>query len=218
MRQLTVMLAVLMVIMVVIFGSTGNEPVTTYLTQSMFQGQTVFLNDATQGFVNDEPAQVVHTGFVYVDKFQVTSVSTFGSTQTILAGHNVGGSLGKPSFLFEEIQSKQYNIGENMTIGNVALDYDGSFKTDMGYELYVYKYDNLSVGVSHQDFSVIETQSGAFVLLRQEAGTVTVSEIEEPFSIGMKEMGFLVSILVFVAIIAYWFVTFKKQDWNYRKV
>ena len=95
MRQLSVMLTVIMVIMVVIFGSTGREPVSSYLTQTMFQGQTVFLNDAEEGFVNDEPAQVVHTGFVYVDRFQVTGVSLFGTTQTIRADHSVGGSLGK---------------------------------------------------------------------------------------------------------------------------
>ena len=218
-RQLTVMLTVIMVIMVVIFGSTGKEPVTSYLTQTMFQGQTVFLNDATEGFVNGEPAQVVHTGFVYVDKFQVTGVNLIGTIQTVRADHSVGGSLGKPGFLFDEIKSEEYEVGENMTLGNVILNYNNSFRTDQGYEMYVYSHENISVGVSYQDFSIIETEDNSFILLRQESGTVTVSEIEEPFNLGWKEIGFLASILVFTTIVAYWFVTFKKDwNWNYRKV
>lgn len=212
MRAITVNLSVIAVIMVVIFSSSNAE-VTGYLSQSVYQGQTVFLNNEVDGFINNEQAPIVHTGLVYTDSFVVRDITLVNGIDTVLVDHSVGGTFGKPTYKFTNITSLNYELQENLTLDDWYLSYEGSFETEDGLEMYVYNYGNLSVGITEDDFSIIQ-DDGRSLLLQQSGNVVTVAEIEEPFQVGVTEILFLFSILVVVSIVAYWYMRGKTQDWE----
>ena len=212
MKQITVMLTVLVMILTVIFSSSGASTYATYQSQTIFQGQTVFLNAEDEGYVNDEPAQVIHTGIVYANSFQIRDVLLLNSVNTIVADHSTSGGIGKPQYLFTNISSDVFELQQDVEFEGWDLAYNTAFETDEGDYMYVYKYGNTSVGVSENDFSIIE-DGGKYLLLQQSASTLTVAEIEEPFKLGITEIVSLSLILVVIAIIAYWSSKYFK-DWR----
>jgi hypothetical protein len=212
MKQMTVLLGFLVMILVVILSSAGAQDSMGYLSNTVYQGQSVFLNNAEEGFVNDQPAAIVHTGLVYADSFKVRDVTLMNSMSTIVVDHSSGGSLGTPSYIFTNITSASQNLGEDVSLEDWDLTYETTYNQTDGSKMYVYKYGNLSVGVSDTDFSIIES-NGRFLLLQQAGGSLSAAEIEEPFAMSEVEIISLALILVVVAIIAYWYAKFSK-DWR----
>lgn len=211
MRQLTVMLGVITLIMVVIFarGTVNSEQ---YLGQSMFKGHSLFIEDAQDAYINDEPALIVHTGLTYVDFFEVSDVNTLNNQSSLFLSHSIGGALGESSYRFKSTLIDKFGLEENLTVDDMDVEYLGNVLKEDGTILYAYNFNNLTVGVSVEDFSVVEND-GHYFLLTQTMDSVDVNEIGEPFNIETKHIMFLVSMIVVVGIIAYWSIG-KYRDWD----
>ena len=214
MRQLYVHLITLAIILTVIFAS-GNENVSGYLTQDIFKGQTVFVQDQETAYINDEYTQVVHTGLTWTDAFSIEEVIDLNGTEYLLLDHSVSGGFGKPSYTFSNISSASAGLEENITLGVWEIDYVGSYIHEDRDTLYLYQYSNLTVALSQDDFAIIQIGNSS-VLLQQTLDTVTAHEIETPFSIGVEEIGGLLAILGITAIIGYWVYTRKLGGFGYE--
>jgi len=211
MKAVTVNLSVIAIILLVIFAS-GNQGVAGYLSQSIYQGQSVFVQDEETAFINDEYASVMHTGFTYTDGFSIREIVDLNGTDYVFLDHSVKGVFDKPSYRFTNITGTAVELQDDISFDDWELTYVGSFTDDDGLTMYIYAYENLTVAISTDDFAVVQND-GRSLLVQQLEGTIIASEIEEPFSIGMHNIAFLISFLIVIGIVAYWIFK-KREDWR----
>ncbi len=213
MRQMMVLLTVLVMILMVILSSASASESLDYLSNTVYQGQSVYLDNEELAYVNDEPARVIHTGMVFSDSFEIKDVMLLNEMNTVVADHTTGGNLGTPTYLFTNITSTTQELGTDLELDDWDVQFDTTFEKDDGTLVSVYMLDNVSVGVSETDYSLVES-NGRFLLLQQSMGELTAAEIEEPFALSEVELISLGMILVVVAIIAYWYNK-TKVDWRF---
>jgi hypothetical protein len=212
MRQITVMLGILVVLMLVIFSSTGAQQFSTYMSQSVFQGQTVFLTNEMDATVNNESAVVVHTGMVFTHAFEIREIVDDDGNKTMIVDHSTGGNLGKPEYVFTTIANQSYVLQEDADFGEWVFTYYDTIQTKDGRTLYIYDFKGVKLGVNDLDYCVIE-ESGRYVVLKQTANTLSVTEIEPPFDMGYVDIFSLGLMVVLIAIVAYWYARTQK-DWK----
>lgn len=201
MRQLTVNLTVVAVILLVIFSS-GNQNVTAYLSQSIFNGQSIYVQDQNDAWVNDEYHPVIHTGLVYTQTFEVNNIIDLQNDSYLLIDHSVSGGFGRPTVLFTNITSSSAYLEEDVALYGLKATYVENYKADDGRTFYIYNITNYTVAISEKDFSVIEYNQ-TYYLLQQVGNTTMLAQIQQPFTVTMLDIGVIVAIIIATAIISY---------------
>jgi len=213
MRQVSVMLSVIAIILLVIFAH-GNQTVAGYLSQNIHKGQSVFVQDEETAFVNDEYTLVLHTGFSYSDSFMIRDIVEVNGTEYVYLAHSVSGVFDEPDYRFGNITGGHFDLEENITFDVWDFIYIGSFVDEENNAVYVYEYQNITVAVSTNSFVIVE-DAGRNVLLQQTDGEIQVNEIDEPFSIGVEHVAGLLSFLAIFGIVAYWITRGRINDWGF---
>lgn len=201
MRQITVHLTVIAVILLVIFSS-GNQNVTGYLSQSIFNGQSIYVTDQQTAFVNDEYHPVIHTGLAYTESFQVSDMVDLFDDEYVVIDHSVSGGFGKPTVLFTNITSSTTYLEQNLSLGGLKATYVSNYQQTDGKTFYIYNVTNFTVAISEKDFSVVEYNQ-TFYLLQQIGNTTMLAQIQQPFSVTILNLGVIVAIIIAVMVIAY---------------
>jgi hypothetical protein len=122
MKGLTVLIGVLASIMLVIY-SAGDPASQQYLNQTMYSGQSVFVQDMDSAIVDGTEMNVAHQGFSNMDRFEIADIIEFETEDVVIVGGNytnetvvheyviisqeIGGVFGKATPLLTPKDSQQ---------------------------------------------------------------------------------------------------------------
>jgi hypothetical protein len=220
MKGLTVLFGVLASIMLVIY-SAGDPASIRYLDQTMFQGQSVFVEDGNTAVVDGSEMAVAHQGFTNMDTFEIADIISLETEQMILEdgnytnetllqeyvvlAHEIGGVFGKATPLLTPSDSDQFTQGDDAELYGQDITYVGSFKASDGITKHLYDVGGTVVVVSMDTYSFVQTDDvGNGIVLRQELnGNVSVGNTSKPFDITTEQFGKLLAVIAVGMIVGY---------------
>ena len=225
MKGLTVLLGVLASILLVIY-SAGNPASSSYLNQTMYNGQSVFVEDGNTATVNGVDVQVAHQGFSNMANFQIADLISMekevaganNTTHTVkssylILSHEIGGVFGKATPVLTPTDSEQLAPQSNGTAFGTTITYVGTYKGSDGVTRYLYEANGTTVVVASDTYSFIQTDNaGNGLVLRQEAtGNVSAGHVDKPFDINLQQFGKLMAVVAVAFIAGYWFIWAKNR-------
>lgn len=228
MRGLTILLVVLAAVLAIIYAA-GNPISKQYYSQSVYLGNTIFVEDEFEATVNGEDAIVVHAGFTEIEGFQIDSIIELEQNITVLNGnetvnstitqsyvilsHEVGGAFGKATPLLASEDVELTDVGEDFEAFGKNITYVSDFVQD-GIRRHIYEVDGLYivVGVDKYAFIELDETDGSGMMLQQDQDQVSASMVSKPFSISNTDLAKILGIMLAAIIIGIVLMKAKEDD------